>query len=390
MENSMYANEVRFRGTIVNKYEAGQFTRITLGIYERGKGGTVIRDFPTVYCMKDESGKTVADDFMLHDYVEIIGHVSARLQNIRRGTEEDIRVLQQFVADEMKEGEMFYPNETEVGKGRGIRIPMNVVHLKGTVEDAIDGQSGVGIIRLNAMRGTISNICSIRTFQHLSKNVRPGDVLNISARAKTSTNTYKDRDHVEQTIHLRDIVAVQIKRVEKSSAPDPSMPDEMEVEILPEPVHTENKPDNDKPKKEAVKPKRKNKNGTGENVVDISHKKADTHIEDVKAESTAKNEPVPVHSVDEEPVFKDAETADPKADSTDHEDEFALSPEEQAAIDMEAANDNRYTDPESKSESADPEDAEEIRKTNSEDPSDESGEYNGFSSSNLLDDLNGI
>lgn len=121
-------NAVRLCGRIVNRYDRGNVTTITLSVIETVKGEQRI-NYPRVYFFREDN--TGADKFFLHDEVAITAHIATPRKYRNTGEE---YISQALVGDSITPRKGMYELLNMEGMGRGPLEPQtNTVVFSGTL-----------------------------------------------------------------------------------------------------------------------------------------------------------------------------------------------------------------------------------------------------------------
>ena len=121
-------NAVRLCGRIINRYDRGHVTTLTLSVIETIKGEQRV-NYPRVYFFREDN--TGADKFFLHDEVAITAHIATPRKYRNTGEE---YISQALVGDSIAPRKGMYELLNMEGMGKGPLEPQtNTVVFSGTL-----------------------------------------------------------------------------------------------------------------------------------------------------------------------------------------------------------------------------------------------------------------
>ncbi len=180
-------NQIIMSGWVTNKFEGRSFVKLTVAV--SNKAGK--KNYPVVYAFKDSDGHTPIDDYMLHDYISFIGHISA---DHKAQGEQMSGNSQQLVIDKVR----------RPTKRKNRYLDMNTVHLKGTVTNIRKSESVTNIEIDTVTSEGIHNLIDVVSFGTQSDKLAVNDGCEVIAYIRTKRKVFENTNR--RPIHYQDIV----------------------------------------------------------------------------------------------------------------------------------------------------------------------------------------
>lgn len=223
-------NFVRLCGKIINRYDRGRVTILTLFIPEMVRKEEKI-NYPKVYFFHED--KTGAEDFLVRDDVVVIAHAATPRKYRQNGQE---YISQALVGDSIQKRKSMYELLDMDGSDRGPKEPyMNDFIITGTlsaIRKTGDRSSQIIIDTVN--EGHLNNV-SINLASQDVFSMRIGD--KVTVRGKVVTGIREPKEEGEKPLYYQNFVGFTIAEAGATKkAEKPKAPEEIEFGEKPEPA----------------------------------------------------------------------------------------------------------------------------------------------------------
>ena len=190
-------NFVRLSGRIVNRYDRGKVTILTLSVAEMVRKEVKI-NYPKVYFFHED--KTGAEEFLVKDEVSIIAHV-ATPRKIRQSNGQEY-VSQALVGDSIEKRKGMYELLNIPDAGRGPLEPqMNSFIITGT---------------LSSIRKTGDRSAQIIVATPEAFNMQIGNRVTVMGKVVTGFN--EPRNEGEKRTYYQNLVGLSIRKSDTKEA----------------------------------------------------------------------------------------------------------------------------------------------------------------------------
>lgn len=204
-------NFVRLSGRIVNRYDRGRVTILTLSIVELVKKETKV-NYPKIYFFHED--KTGAEDFYVKDEVSIIAHV-ATPRKYRQSSGQEY-VSQALVGDSIEKRKSMYELLNIPDAGRGPLEPqMNSLIIEGTLSAIRKTGDRSAQVVVDALNDYHMNYVSINVATPAVFDMQIGSRVRIEGKVVTGFNEPKKEG--EKRTYYQNLVGLSIKKVEKAA-----------------------------------------------------------------------------------------------------------------------------------------------------------------------------
>ena len=225
--NGKAENTVILSGYIAKKTELKSIVRLVIGVREIIHNRNGVQEevnYPNVIVMKEKDNSSIADDFMVHDFVKLTCHVSSYSRQIPSSLERT--VIQSFVADKIEPGTTFYPDAVGENLGRRVEMTQNIVHLCGRVIEIMNRENKSSYLRMEARNGHVRNVVGVYVNASHAENIKVGATLDLYGKVKTYIQETKnaERPVIKREIiqELRcSIVSNQVDKASLDTLPTP-------------------------------------------------------------------------------------------------------------------------------------------------------------------------
>lgn len=196
VQSNKHENIVVLSGFIAKKTEAKSVVRLVIGIRENVHNRNGVQEevnYPTVIVMKNKDNSSIADDFIVHDFVKITCHMSSYARQNPSSLERI--VIQNLVADKIEPGVTFYQNALDENIGRRVELTQNIVHLRGRVVEIMNRENKSSYLRMEARNGHVRNVVGVYVVASHAAGIKIGDVIDLYGKMKTYLQDTKNKEH---------------------------------------------------------------------------------------------------------------------------------------------------------------------------------------------------
>lgn len=202
-------NFVRLSGRIVNRYDRGKVTILTLSIVEVVRKETKV-NYPKVYFFHED--KTGAEEFFVRDEVSIIAHVATPRKY--RQTSGQEYISQALVGDSIEKRKSMYELLNIPDAGRGPLEPqMNSFIIEGTLSAIRKTGERSAQVVVDTLNENHMNYVSINVANPAVFDMQIGTRVQIEGKVVTGFN--EPRKEGEKRTYYQNLVGLAIKKVEK-------------------------------------------------------------------------------------------------------------------------------------------------------------------------------
>lgn len=210
-------NVVKLCGTIVNMYSAPKAMVLTLGITENTRRGRQA-NYPKIYCFKDDN--TGIEDFVLHDNVEITGHIATPMKTRPNGK---MYASQAIIGDKVTKPSPVCA-EFNAAEDNIIRhAPENLVFLHGRISSIrpADPSGTYAHIVVEATNKGHRNFVGMDARGDRYFLLKPGDIVDVYARVITRRKEVEGKPtRYYENIRPFSITVTEKKERKKSAEPE--------------------------------------------------------------------------------------------------------------------------------------------------------------------------
>lgn len=203
-------NFVRLSGRIVNRYDRGKVTILTLSIVELVRKETKV-NYPKVYFFHED--KTGAEEFFVRDEVSIIAHV-ATPRKYRQSSGQEY-ISQALVGDSIEKRKSMYELLNIPDAGRGPLEPqMNSFIIEGALSAIRKTGDRSAQVVVDTLNDNHMNYVSINVANPAVFDMQIGTRVQIEGKVVTGFN--EPRKEGEKRTYYQNLVGLAIKKVEKT------------------------------------------------------------------------------------------------------------------------------------------------------------------------------
>ncbi|MBQ6856529.1 MAG: hypothetical protein IJO13_05445 [Lachnospiraceae bacterium] len=201
-------NFVRLSGRIVNRYDRGKVTILTLSVAEMVRKEVKI-NYPKVYFFHED--KTGAEEFLVKDEVSIIAHV-ATPRKIRQSNGQEY-ISQALVGDSIEKRKGMYELLNIPDAGRGPLEPqMNSFIITGTLSSIRKTGDRSAQIVVDTMNDSHINFVSINVATPEAFNMQIGNRVTVIGKVVTGFNEPKNDG--EKRTYYQNLVGLSIRKTD--------------------------------------------------------------------------------------------------------------------------------------------------------------------------------